>query len=230
MNVLVTGSSGFFGSWLVPGLETAGHAITLWDIKEDKNADIFNLQGLYAELGAQHCDAIVHLAALPHYKEEIPPQEFTRVNILGTMGVLRVMRAANIGNLVYMSSGAIYGFGPGRPVEGWVEPPISETQRAPNWAMIDVYGASKLAAEAAFKLMSWRPRITSLRINCIEPWTVGAITRGDHWGWWVSQATVIKAVDAALLRKRGGLELVNVAEPNDNMDLTQLDKLLGGAM
>lgn len=225
MNILVTGSSGFFGSWLVPGLEAAGYSIVPFDIQVGGN-DILNTELLARTLTNTQCEAVLHLAAYPHYKRSVPPQEFTRVNIIGTMSVLKAMKQANVKTLVYISSGAVYGFGPYRSLDGWVKPPISEATKPENWAMIDVYAGSKLAAEAAFGLMDWDWSITSLRINCIEPHNEGAEARGDHWGWWCSQALAIKAVDAALRRRLGGLALVNVAEPNPNMDLTQLDKLL----
>ena len=228
MRILVTGASGFFGSWLVPELE-AQHEVVPFDLVEGQ--DILNAKALAGAM--KGCDAVVHMAALPHYRDDIPAQAFIRLNIIGTARVVAAMRKAKTKNLVYISSGALYGFGPGRSLEGWVTPPIEEgdeTDRA-DWDMIDAYGASKLACEEWLEATA--PRgwcVTSLRINCIEPHHHGAVDSGAHWGWWCSQDTAALAVEAALVRNKTGFCAVNVGEPNENLDATRLGAMLLGAM
>jgi len=227
MKLLVTGSDGFFASWLIPALEKAGHEVVGVDVKS--SGDLFNHDLMVERLTG--CDAVLHLAAYPHYKPEIPPQEFTRLNIVGTAKLVAAMADAKVRRLVYTSSGAMYGFGPGRSLDGWVKPIITENTNGMSWPMVDAYGASKVACEAWLALLpsrSWT--ITSLRINCIEPYHAGAITQGAHWGWWCSQALTSRAFEAAAKRTSGGFEAVNVGEPNPNMDLSQLDKLLAGTL
>lgn len=236
MRILVTGSSGFFGSWLIPGLEAAGHEIVGYDLK---NGQDIQDAGALAE-AMKGCQAVIHLAAYPHYMppgtgaEPAPrphsPQEFTRRNIIGTARVIEAMKRAKVGRLVYTSSGALYGFGPGRPLEGWVKPPISEDQYpvGGDWAMIDAYGASKIASEEWLKLVPTMT-ITALRINCIEPHHWGA-KDGAHWGWYCLQATATRAYLAALERTKRGFVAVNVGEPSKNMDQSRLMKLWDGTL
>jgi len=227
VKILVTGSSGFFGSWLVPWLQGAGNEIVGYDLAEERN--LFDAATLGAALDG--CDAVIHLAAYPHYKPDILPQLFTRLNIIGTARLVEAMDKAKVRRLVYTASGAIYGFGPDRPDKGWVTPPIRETQKPTSWGLVDAYGASKLACEAWLACLpsrSWT--VTSLRINCIEPLHWGAKENGTHWGWWVSQNLACRGFLAAAKRERGGYQIVNVAEPNSNMDLAQLDALLAGRL
>ena len=227
MKLLVTGSDGFFASWLIPALGAAGHEVVGCDVKS--GGDLFNHDDLVARLAG--CDAVVHLAAWPHYKTTIPAQEFTRLNIIGTAKLVEAMADAKVRRLVYTSSGAMYGFGPNRSLDGWVKPPITENTDGMDWTMVDAYGASKVACETWLALLpsrSWT--ITTLRINCIEPHHEGAITQGHHWGWWCSQALTSQAFEAAAQRESGGFQAVNVAEPSANVDRTQLDKLLAGKL
>lgn len=225
MKVLVTGARGFFGSWLCPALEEVGHEVVPFDLQDGQDMQDV---GALAE-AMDGCEAVIHLAAYPHYKTSIPSQNFERRNIIGTAAVVEAMKRAGVKTLVYTSSGAIYGFGPDRSLDGWVKPPISETQEptAANWGMIDAYGGSKLACEAWLSLIPGIT-VTALRINCIEPHHAGAINQGAHWGWWCSQATAAKAFIAAL--DRGGRPrflAVNVGEDNPNLDTTRLKALLG---
>lgn len=226
VKVFVTGGAGFFASWLIPALEAAGHEVVAYDLKNGQD-----LQDVDATAEAMRgCEAVIHLAAYPHFRTEIPAQNFERRNIIGTARVIAAMRKAGIKRLVYTSSGAIYGFGPNRSYDGWVRPPISEKQwpAIDDWALLDAYGGSKLACEAWLEIL---PDIvtTALRINCIEPHHGGAKDTGAHWGWWCSQALAARAFIAALERgARPKFLAVNVAEPNDNMELTRLKGLLGG--
>jgi nucleoside-diphosphate-sugar epimerase len=228
MKILVTGSAGFFGSWLMPAIEEAGHEGVGYDIADGR--DIFDGKVLAGAM--RGCDAVIHLAAWPHYKPEsaLPAREFVRLNVIGTAAVVAAMKAARVKRLVYASSGALYGFGPGRSLDGWVTPPITEAKgptTAEQWVMVDIYGASKLACEAWLPLAIGRDwAVTSLRVNCIEPHHVGAQTEGAHWGWWCGQDLAAKAFIAACERADRGFAIVNVGQSSENLDTTMLDGLL----
>ena len=146
MKVLVTGGKGFIGSWLVPGLIEKGHDIDTYDAVDSQ--DIFNIGELVAAMKGH--EAIVHLVAHPTYKPDIAPAEYVRLNIVGVAKAIEAMKIAKVKSLVYVSSGAVYGFGPGRPHGGWVTPPISEkqTQTQIQWGLLDIYSATKLACAA----------------------------------------------------------------------------------
>lgn len=220
MKILITGAGGFFGSWLIPKLR--GHEITQYDIKDGH--DIFDAKCLLEKMQGQ--GAVVHLAAYPSYRTDIYPQLYTRLNIIGVAKVVEAMLKTGTKKLVYISSGSVYGFGPGRPMEGWVTPPITE-EKLPSeaqWKLLDVYSASKLACEAWLKNIQDINTII-LRINCIEPYHEGAKDRGDHWGWWCSQRLAARAIRAALIYDTDYM-IVNVGEKNSNLDTTRLKELL----
>lgn len=248
MKVLVTGANGFVGSFLCPGLEAAGYEVVPYDLKDGQ--DIFNGEQLSEALAG--CDAVVHMAAIPHYSPTIPPQEYIRLNVYGTEEVLWAADYAGIRQFVYISSGALYGFGTGR-MDGWTEPTICTDERpeSADWDSIDIYGASKLLAEDIIDdftqpfetAVEWLEtnipvaeellmNCVSLRLNCIEPHHEGAKDQGHHWGWWCSQELITNTVNAALGYDghEGQFTRVNVAEPNENMGLTDLYGLLGGVV
>jgi nucleoside-diphosphate-sugar epimerase len=141
--ILVTGSSGFIGSWLVQALREAGVARLLLDRapwvgrspERSICADIQNLgelKTIAAEYGRPPVAA--HLAALG---EVVLPfaqiEELYRTNALGAWNVLA---AFNPNRFVFTSSSAVYGSS-SRPVsESW-----DEVNPVGN------YGASKVAGE-----------------------------------------------------------------------------------
>jgi len=224
--VLVIGSSGFFGSWLCPGLEKLSHEIVPYDIEEGN--DLHDTDKLLS--AASGCSSVVMLAAIPHYSEKIIPPLFIRLNTLGTTGAIKALAGAGIRRFVFTSTGAIYGFGPGRD-EGWVRPPITEDVSGMDWNVMDIYGVSKVLAEN--ELRSWAERektflsVVSLRVNCIEPHHGGAREHGAHHGWWCSQELAVRAYDAAIRRITPGFTEVNVGEENPKLKLTRLEVLLG---
>lgn len=227
MNVLVTGSSGFFGSWVVPALEEAGHTVVPYDIKDGD--DILDRANLLAKL--QGCEGLLHMAAIPHFDKKIPVNDYLALNVSGTSAVLETAKQAGVRQLVYISSGAIYGFHITR-LDGWVTPPIKESLQASDkdWDLVDAYGRSKMQAEWVLHDCGDKMSAVALRINGIEPRHKGIVETGAHWGWWCSQALAVKAILAALRRKKRGFVAVNVGEPNENLSDLRLKRLLRGTL
>jgi len=143
MNILVTGATGFIGSWLVKRLMSdhvlycptrkAGllpthprvHAIEL-DL-----ADVFDIGRLPTSM-----DAIVHLAQSRHFRR-FPDhaKDIFQVNTQSTLRLLDYGREANIKVFVCASSGGVCGYQPRPIVE--TDPP----------ELMNFYVASKYAAE-----------------------------------------------------------------------------------
>ena len=125
--VLVTGGAGFIGSNLVDRLTADGNEVTVID--DLSSGSLGNLEGAIAnganlvegdiaEAGVVakvvadvRPEVIHHLAARASVGHSVAdPGEDARVNLLGTLNVLEAARAAEVGRLVYVSTGgAIYG-------------------------------------------------------------------------------------------------------------------------
>lgn len=181
--ILVTGGAGFVGTNLVRLLLSRGHRVTVLDDFRTGRAEY--LDGLDVEVVrgpigdtalvtelAQDKDAIVHLAAAGSVVDSVAdPSANFEANAQGTFSVLNAARAANIGRLVFSSTGGA--------LIGNAVPPVNE-QSLPR--PISPYGASKLAAEAychAFA-KSYGIRTVALRFaNVYGPYSghkKGAIT------------------------------------------------------
>ncbi len=219
-NVLVTGGSGFFGSWLVPKLASAGYNVDVYDLKN--NDDIFDEPKLRKRL--KNHQSCVHLAAIPHYDPNINPADYARTNVYATMKLAEACKKAKLKSFVFTSSGAIYGFSRKHP-PGWVKPPITE-DKPESWAdlnwkdSLNNYSVSKILCEEYLRQLTGLT-VTALRINCIEPRMFDV-----HWGWMCTQATATKAFIAAIQRVKGRFEAVNVGEPHPNLDATRLKSLM----
>jgi len=147
--VLVVGGAGFIGSELVHQLADAGARVTVLDDltngRRENLADLGNRielvvgdlrdQPLVAKL-MKDTRVVFHLACLGVRHSIHSPHENADVNATGTLGLLELARAANVGRFVYVSSSEVYGTAMHVPM----------TELHPAFPMT-VYGAGKLAGE-----------------------------------------------------------------------------------
>jgi UDP-glucose 4-epimerase len=123
----------------------SGEAIA--HLKEDPRvkvvqADIMRLHQLLA--ATEGVDGVVHLAAFMTLSMDRDPWGGIDVNIRGVQNVLEACRANRVRKLVFSSSNAVYGYGPG--VKGdLVEATPFHSMGAPPAAIL--YGASKIIGE-----------------------------------------------------------------------------------
>jgi UDP-glucose 4-epimerase len=183
MRLLVTGGAGFVGTNLVRRLLSAGHSVRILDdfrtgrreYVADLDAEVVEGQIGDTELVtklASDVDAIVHLAAAGSVVDSVAdPVANFEANARGTFSVLTAARAAEVGRLVFSSTGGA--------LIGNAIPPVNEKSLPKP---ISPYGASKLAAEAychAFA-KSYGIRTVALRFaNVYGPYSghkKGAIT------------------------------------------------------
>jgi len=149
----VTGAAGFIGSHLVDRLLDAGETVVGYDnlstgVPEFIAAarghpnftfvqgDLLDTRGLIEAM--RGASRVVHLAANADVRFGFAhPHKDLEQNIIATFNVLEAMRANNVGEIAFSSSGSIYG-------ESRVVPTPED---APFPVQTSLYGASKLACE-----------------------------------------------------------------------------------
>jgi UDP-glucose-4-epimerase GalE len=149
-SVLVTGGAGYIGSHAVKALRARGERVVVYDnmsaghraavrhadvVVEGEIGDRERLQAALTEHGVT---AVMHFAAWLSVGESVAdPAGYYRNNVGGTLSVLDAMVRANVSQLIFSSTCAIFGSPP---------PPITEDlPKAP----INAYGETKLAVERA---------------------------------------------------------------------------------
>lgn len=173
--VLITGCAGFIGSHLVDKLLKSNWRVVGIDnfndyydpnIKEEnligaltnKNfklyrADVVDFKKMESVFVREKPDVVVHLAARAGVRPSIEsPQLYTRVNVLGTVNLLKLAVDFEIKNFIYASSSSVYGN----------TKTIPFCENDPCTSIISPYGASKRAAE--FFVESFHK---SFGLNCV---------------------------------------------------------------
>lgn len=144
MRVLVTGATGFVGSHIAQAMGEKGHDVSvLVRSRLGWLAEVGGVEKITGDLTQPHTlealsrrgfDLVIHAGGLTKAPE---PQDYYRVNALGTFNLVRALRRASKppGLFVYISS--LAAAGPGEMSEGDPERPITP------------YGESKLYGEFA---------------------------------------------------------------------------------
>jgi UDP-glucose 4-epimerase len=150
MRALVTGGAGFIGSHLVERLLDEGHDVLAVDDLSSGNEENLPTRtalvrldvcedALSEEMARFRPEIVYHLAAQPSVVVSVAdPTHDARVNVLGTINVLRASVAAGVRKVVYTSTGGA-GYGD-PPVEAL---PVPETW---PWNPVSPYGISKTVA------------------------------------------------------------------------------------
>ena len=148
MRVLVAGGAGYIGSHTCKALARAGHLPIAYDNLHAGHAwavkwgplvqgDIGDPVALAAAIREHKPDAVINFAALAYVGESmVEPVRYYRTNVAGMITLIEVMRAHDVGSIVFSSSCATYGVPDALPVlEGTCQRPIN------------TYGRTKLMGE-----------------------------------------------------------------------------------
>lgn len=169
--VLVTGSEGFTGRYLVAELESAGYEVLglgshASDAPGYVQADLTDSEALKNALASVQPDVVVHLAALA-FVGHGDPNAFYRVNLMGTRNLLEALATSSKTpeSVLIASSANVYG----NQAEGVLD------EQAPP-APANDYAVSKLAMEYMSK--TWLPK---LPITLVRPFNYTGIGQTENF-------------------------------------------------
>jgi len=169
MNVLITGGCGYTGSVLTNKLVDQGHNVTVVDTQWFGNYlnKKSNLQVIKADIREiekiplKNIETIIHLANIANDPGvELNPTLSWEVNVLATHQLADKASRANVKQIIYASSGSVYG------VKS--EPKVTEDLEL---VPISAYNKTKMVAERV--LLSYK---NQMQIHCIRPATVCGIS------------------------------------------------------
>jgi len=170
MRVLVTGSRGKVGRWVVQRLHEAGHSLCLLDKSTDGMPDYGEQvtgdvrDGALVRRLMQGVDAVVHLAAIPN---DIPgrEEELLDINLRGTWTILLAAAQSGVRRVVYFSS--INALGQGEPGHTALYLPLDDDvphQPVRSYALskhIAEEMCTAFAARGVFSVISLRPTLVT---------------------------------------------------------------------
>ena len=150
MTVLITGGSGFVGSWMTRDLLARGENVVLYDLYPRTDliydlldevtmvkGDLLDLGNLADTIKTHSVDRVIHAAGYLGYESQTRPPLAVKVNCEGTANVLEASRIMDVRRVVFTSTQSVYGTTPpGEPVTEDVEPKPTT-----------VYGATKRMCE-----------------------------------------------------------------------------------
>lgn len=208
MKALVTGASGFIGHWLLRALQqqrvqtiacvrrTPGWLSTVGPL-EVEQGDIRDSIWVAGLITRHRPDVIFHLAAqslVPVSWER--PQETCEINVIGTVGLLEVLRRGGFrGRLILACSSAEYA----APA---VQEPLREEDRL--WPS-SIYGASKFAADKMGELYAQRYGLDIVRVRPF--FLIGPGKKGDVASDFARGIVAVERGEASKLEV-GNLEVV----------------------
>ena len=175
MRVLVTGAAGYIGSAVVQALAATGHEPVALVHRhrervpvnvEVRSGDVLDVSSLTAALDG--VEAVCHLAGLGSGRESFGiPVRYFQVNVGGTLALLDAMADAEVHQIVFASTAAIYGT-PDR------QPMSEDLPDAPPHP----YAASKAAAEAA---LMWQAHTGTMASTALRIFNAAGGDDPDPW-------------------------------------------------
>ncbi len=161
MTILVTGSAGHLGEALMRLFRAEGHDARGLDLKPSPfTHHVGSVADRRFVAGCMDgVRGVIHAATLhkPHVATHAR-QAFVDVNVTGTLALLEAAVAAGVGAFVFTSTTSAFGSAltpaPGEPA-AWVTEEVAPVPR-------NIYGVTKLAAEALVELFARRERLPAI--------------------------------------------------------------------
>jgi nucleoside-diphosphate-sugar epimerase len=121
MHILVTGGSGFIGTYLTTDLLKEGHKVTIYDKQKSETypdlcivGDVRDKEKLTSSMSG--VEVVYHLAA-EHRDDVRPTSLYYEVNVGGAENIVYAIKKNDINRLIFTSTVAVYGLNSGKPSE-----------------------------------------------------------------------------------------------------------------
>ena len=215
MAVLVAGGAGYIGSHTARALAEQGRDVVVYDnlSKGHREAveglplvigDIADQETLRDTIRKYGVDAVIHFAASIEVGESMKePEAYYFNNVVGTLHLLKSLRAAGVGRIVFSSTAAVYG----NPAED----PITENcKKGP----INVYGRTKWMMEQTLAdyQMAYGLRYAALRYFNAS----GAHPDGDIGEDHSPESHLIPLIIQAALGQRDDIKIYGTDYPTED--------------
>ncbi len=196
MNILVTGGNGYIGSIISKILSNRGHKVTIIDNLQSSKGlsnpsipyvidDFSNPKVLPLVFRDCHTDLVIHLAASMSPTDSVSnPKEYFQNNIIGSINLLNMMLNQSVKNIIFASSGCVYGTPKCNPVfEDQLEEPTTP------------YGESKLMFEG---ILEWYYKAYGLNYIAFRFHNVSGATDSLGSNKPYNNGLIFKTIDVAL--------------------------------
>ena len=180
MKILVTGGAGYIGSVLVNKLIEQGHEVSVIDdlsngFRENIDRRAKFTEGSILDKGnldqaLEGVEVVYHLAAKIRVEEgEAKPELYKKVNIEGTLDLIKACVDKKINKFIFASTAAVYG----DPEEF----PVNENSKTNP---VNVYGATKLEID---KYLEANAKNMGISTICFRFFNIGGALKTKEGSW-----------------------------------------------
>ena len=180
MKILVTGGAGYIGSVLVNKLIEQGHKVSVIDdlsngFRENIDKRAKFTEGSILDKGnlnqaLEGVEVVYHLAAKIRVEEgEAQPELYKKVNIEGTLDLIKACTDKKIAKFIFASTAAVYG----DPEEF----PVNESSKTNP---VNVYGATKLEID---KYLEANAKNMGISTICFRFFNIGGALKTKEGSW-----------------------------------------------
>ena len=180
MKILVTGGAGYIGSVLVNKLIEQGHEVSVIDDLSNGFRENIDPRAKFTEgsildkdnlnQALEGVEVVYHLAAKIRVEEgEAKPELYKKVNIEGTLDLIKACVDKKINKFIYASTAAVYG----DPEEF----PVNENSKTNP---VNVYGATKLEID---KYLEANAKNMGISTICFRFFNIGGALKTKQGSW-----------------------------------------------
>jgi UDP-glucose 4-epimerase len=180
MKILVTGGAGYIGSVLVNKLIEQGHKVNVIDDLSNGFRENIDKRAIFTEgsildkdnlnKALEGVEVVYHLAAKIRVEEgEAKPELYKKVNIEGTLDLIKACADRKINKFIFASTAAVYG----DPEEF----PVNENSKTNP---VNVYGATKLEID---KYLEANAKNMGISTICFRFFNIGGALKTKEGSW-----------------------------------------------